>query len=106
MGQHHRRRWHLFAALCQLDYIQTINSPTDNRRGFVYRGLIYCISEVVQFGKEWCCGMYLSLCGCQVLDDLRAARASFTAEDVIRFYDGTEYKLFPVFAEIMAKRVG
>ena len=45
-------------------------------------------------------GMCLSLCGCQALDDLRAARASFTAEGVIRFFDGTEYKLLPECEEL------
>lgn len=39
--------------------------------------------------------MCISLCGCGVLDDIRASRATWTEEGNIRLYDGTEYKLLP-----------
>jgi hypothetical protein len=39
--------------------------------------------------------MCLSLCGCGMLDDLRAKRATMTADGNIKLYDGTEYKLLP-----------
>lgn len=47
--------------------------------------------------------MCLSLCGCSVLDDLRAMRASITPDGTIKLYDGTEYKLLPECEELSPK---
>lgn len=44
--------------------------------------------------------MCLSLCGCGMLDDLRAKRATMTADGNIKLYDGTEYKLLPECKEL------
>ena len=45
-------------------------------------------------------GMCLSLCGCKILDELQASRASITANGVIQLYDGTEYMLLPECREL------
>lgn len=45
-------------------------------------------------------GICLSLCGCNVLEELRAVRASFTTGGVIKLYDGTEYILLPDCKEL------
>ena len=45
-------------------------------------------------------GLCLSLCGCMALDDLRASRATRTADGLIRLSDGTEYKLLPECEEL------
>lgn len=47
--------------------------------------------------------MCLSLCGCSVLDDLRAMRATMTPDGTIKLYDGTEYKPLPECEELSPK---
>lgn len=45
-------------------------------------------------------GICLSLCGCEILDELRASRASITADGVIQLYDGTAYMRLPECREL------
>lgn len=44
--------------------------------------------------------MCLSLCACVDLDEMRASRATMTAEGNIKLADGTEYKLLPECEEL------
>lgn len=45
-------------------------------------------------------GILLSLCGCDVLDELRSSRAMVTPDGVITLYNGTEYMLLPECQEL------
>jgi len=45
-------------------------------------------------------GICISLCGCQKLDDLRAARASIDEDGIIQLSDGTKYKAVPACEEL------
>lgn len=41
-----------------------------------------------------------SLCGCNLLDELRESRATVLADGTVRLYDGTEYKPLPECEEL------
>lgn len=45
-------------------------------------------------------GVLLSLCGCDVLDELRSSRATITPDGVIKLYNGAEYILLPACKEL------
>lgn len=45
-------------------------------------------------------GVCLSLCGCEILDELRDSRASITADGVIQLQDGTAYMRLPECREL------
>lgn len=45
-------------------------------------------------------GILLTLCGCDVLDELRTSRAMVTPDGVITLYNGTKYMLLPECQEL------
>ena len=45
--------------------------------------------------------LYLSLCGCMALDEMRASRVIIVSDDVLRLADGTEYKRLPECEEFV-----